>query len=436
MDEKTLMQAIGKLEKDELLKIISLMADVSGSAKRALVNYCRVNVKVKDGQSLEQQLWQHWKKAQPTVEMFNTCGGGSKSDEDDILEELSIMKDLLGKGESSWKVRKEIMDELLEEVASDNSGLTDVLVELAVRMCKTREEKIYLADFLADYGNPFYKNFASELYAENSKEDKKTETAEARPVSSSDYMELANKYKKQGNQELALKTVMEGLEKAEGRLFEIYGYLFTHFAMKKDEGALRDLYRKASGKEQDKDFITELMYGYYKEQGNYGKKKKMLYDLLACADSKKLVKWYHTCQKEFNPGDFASEESNVLKTIKDRNPAAYYDICIEKGNTAEVIKYLTGRRQFTDGNADAGHRISKQLAPIHPREIVDAYWREAYFYAEKGGPENCSYAVSVLREINEIMEKNSWTDEWNERYNDFIRDSISNPAMISELAKF
>ncbi len=97
---------------------------------------------------------------------------------------------------------------------------------------------------------------------------------------------------------------------------------------------------------------------------------------------------------------------------------------------------MTGRRQFTDGNADTGHRISKQLAPIHPREIVDAYWREAYFYAEKGGPENCSYAVSVLREINEIMEKNSWTDEWNERYNDFIRDSISNPAMISELAKF
>ena len=31
MDEKTLMQAIGKLEKEELLKIIGLMADVSES---------------------------------------------------------------------------------------------------------------------------------------------------------------------------------------------------------------------------------------------------------------------------------------------------------------------------------------------------------------------------------------------------------------------
>lgn len=436
MDEKTIMESIGKLEKEELLKIIGLMAEVSGSAKRALVNYCRVNVKAKDGQSLDEQLLQHWKKAQPTVEMFNTCGGGSKSDEDDILEELGIMKDLLGKGEISWKVRKEILDELLEEVASDNSGLTDVLVELAVKMCVTGEEKIYLADFLADYGNSFYKNFASELYTENSKEDRKAEPAVSGPVSSSDYMELVNKYKKQRNQELALKTAMEGLEKAEGRLFEIYGYLFTHFAMQKDERALNDLYRKASRREQDKDFITELMYGYFKEQGNYGKKKKMLYDLLACADSKKLVKWYHVCQKEFYPEDFAAEEGNVLKSIQDRNPAAYYDICIEKGNMSEVIKYLSGRRQFTKGNADAGHRISKQLAPIHPREIVDVYWKEAYFYAEIGGQEECRYAVSVLREINEIMEKNSWTEEWNERYNDFIRDSISNPVMISELARF
>ena len=57
-------------------------------------------------------------------------------------------------------------------------------------------------------------------------------------------------------------------------------------------------------------------------------------------------------------------------------------------------------------------------------------------YAEIGDEESCRHAVEVLREIHEIMEQNSWTDEWNERYNDFIRDSISNPLLIGELAKF
>ena len=44
--------------------------------------------------------------------------------------------------------------------------------------------------------------------------------------------------------------------------------------------------------------------------------------------------------------------------------------------------------------------------------------------------------MDVLREIQGIMERNHWTDEWNERYNDFIRESITNPMMISELARF
>lgn len=435
MDAKSLMEMVGKLDKGELLNLICFVVNVCEPAKKSAEDYCRMSGLTRETRDIGDELKRHWKNAQPTVEMFNTCGGGPKSDEDDVREELENMKELLGQGQISWDIRKAVLDELLEEVASDNSGLTDVLVELAMRMCVTREEKLYLADFLADYGNPFYKNYASGIYMENCREEKKEEAGEV-PVSSADYMALAGKYKNQGNDGMALQTVLDGLEKAEGRLFEIYSYLYTYYMKKKDEKALEDLYRKALRKEQDKDFLTELMYGHYKEQKNYAKKKEMLLDMLSCADSRKLGKWYGTCCREFTPEDLAAEEGNILQKIKERNPAAYFDICIEKGNTAEVLKYLSGRKQFTEGNADAGHRISKQLASAYPREIAETYWREAYFYAQLGEPEDCTHAVSILREIHEIMEKNSWTDEWNEKYNDFIRDSISNPVLIGELAKF
>lgn len=435
MEDKALMEMVKKLEKGELVQLIEFMIKLSDSARQALMDFCKKNSGAEKEQDAETQLKQRWRKAQPVIEMFNTCGGGPKSDEDDVRDELEMIKTLLGRHEIPWTVRKEILDEVLEEVASDNSGLTDVLVDVASRMCRTKEEKIYLADFLADYGNSFYKNYASEIYAENSRQDASEAVTEAL-VSSSDYIALANKYKKQGEQELALKIIQEGLDKAEGRLFEIYGFLFSYYAQRKDEKALEDLYQKAFQKEQDKDFLTELMYGYYKETGNYAKEKEMLSALISCADSKKLGKWYHICQKEFLAPDFAAEEKKILEIMKERNLPAYYDICIEKGNVSEVLSYLAGRQQFTERNADAGHRLSKQLVALYPKEIVEIYWNEADFYAQLGSQPDCSHAVDILREIHEIMEQNSWTDDWNERYNEFIRDSILNPTLIAELAKF
>lgn len=437
MDDKTLMEIAGNMDKEKLLKLISFMISLSESARQVLVDYCQKNVTAGNNkQDAEKQLRQHWNKAQPVIEMFNTCGGGPKSDEDDVRDELNMMKDLLGKSEISWTARREVLDEILEEVASDNSGLTDILVDVAANMCKAKEEKIYLADFLADYGNSFYKNYASAIYLENSEQNKDPEDEKEQLVCGSDYLALANKYKKQGKQELALKTIQEGLEKAEGRLYEIYDYLFRHYASGKDEKALEDLYKKASNKERDKDFITELMYGYYKEQENYAKKKEMLCDLVSCADDRKLGKWYYTCQKELSSEDFAVEEKSVLETIKKRNLSAYFDICMEKGNVTEVLECLAERRQFLKGGVDAGHHFSKQLASGYPQEIAELYWKEVDFYIQLGEQENYSHAVDVLREIHEIMEKNSWTDEWNERYNEFIRDSIGNPLLIAELGKF
>ena len=66
----------------------------------------------------------------------------------------------------SWLVRKEVLDELLEQIAEDNSGFTDYMVDLTVKLCYSKEERLYLADFLSMNGSSYYKEFASRIYRE------------------------------------------------------------------------------------------------------------------------------------------------------------------------------------------------------------------------------------------------------------------------------
>lgn len=47
------------------------------------------------------------------------------------------------------EIRESILDEMLQFVMSDNSGLGDALMDLILAaVCVTKEEKFYLADFL------------------------------------------------------------------------------------------------------------------------------------------------------------------------------------------------------------------------------------------------------------------------------------------------
>lgn len=57
------------------------------------------------------------------------------------------MEKLLKDNEVSWIVRKEILDQMLQFVASDNSGFTEYLMDIAVIMCTNKQENLYLADF-------------------------------------------------------------------------------------------------------------------------------------------------------------------------------------------------------------------------------------------------------------------------------------------------
>ena len=325
---------------------------------------------------------------------------------------------------------------MLDFVASDNSGFTDSLVDAAMEMCVAKEEKIYLADCLSDRGNFYYRGLAANIYLENGEDQKFLKNKKANLQYGSDYLELAEFYKKHGEQEKALQIVLEGLEKANGRLDEIYRYLFDYYRKKQDQAALEKLYKTSEKRRRDQDTITELMYQYYTEQGDYENQKRILIKLISVSDRGDLYKLYQKCKAVLKAEDFDKEEQNILDVIKKSNLSVYFDILMDKGETGEVMEYITQSKQYGGWGIDAGHYFSKRLSGKYPRKIIEMYWKEVSLYVGLGKEKNYQHAVTVLKEIHKIMKKNQWSEEWETRYNAFLNEHKRKKLLLKALDGF
>lgn len=424
MDMKTVNTLTDVFDKEQLKDLIYHMVSESGKAEQILLDYCqKKEEKQKSGNHnliIEKQFRKHWKKANSIIEEFDMYGGGPESDEEDAYDELKAMGKLLENNEISWEVRREVLDEMLCFVASDNSGFTDCLVDIALVLCRTKEEHLYLADFLNNKGNTYYRNLAADIYLKNGEDEKFIESKKANLTYGSDYLALAGYYKKHGDEDKALKIVLEGLNKCNGRLDEIYSYLFNYYKRKKDEAALEKLYKDSKKRKRDQDTMTELMHQYYTEKGDYPKQKETLLELISCPGRKSMKELYKKCKEELSAEDFQKEEGEILKAVKKNDLSAYFDILIEKDETGEVIDYLTSHPQRGVWCLDGNHYFSKRLAGKYPREIVELYWGEVSFYVGLGKESNYRHAAAILKEIRKIMKKNQWTEEWKSLYQEFL----------------
>lgn len=437
IDKKTIISLLGKFDKKQLQELIVYIVNADESAKELLLDYCQkkaadVNT---DNHTLiiESKMRQYWKKAAQIIEEFDMYGGGPEADEDVAYTTLEEMANLLEDNEVSWIVRKEILDEMLGFVSSDNSGFTDYLMDIAVIMCINRQESIYLADFLIENANSYYRGLAAKIYLENGEEQKFIESKKANLHYGSDYLELAAYYKKHNDMETALKIVLEGLDKADGRLDGIYEYLFRYYEKNGNEAALEKLYAQSAKRNRNQDTITELMHEYYQKKGYYEKQKGTLLKLLSCCDTRELYKLYQKCRQELSNEDFRKEDPAILDMIKKRNLSTYFDILMDKGEKKEVIAYITQHQQYRGWGLDEGHYFSKRLAGEYPREVVDMYWKEIAFYVSLGKGKNYARAVEVLKEIRTIMKRNKWTEEWDIKYSTFLEEHRRKKLLLKAL---
>lgn len=437
LDDKTLKKLIDKYDKKQLIDLVGYIVKSNEAGQQALLDYCQENSTADNHMLIvNKQIRQHWNKAAAIIQEFDMYGGGSHSDEEDAYNELEEVVELIENNSTSWEIRKSVLDEMIKFVASDNSGFTDYLVDVAVIMCTNKEENMYLAKYLEKYGNSYYKKMAARIFLNNGEDEKFLESKKANLIYGSDYLELAQYYESHGDKGKAVKIVQTGLNKADGRLDEIYAYLFQYYRENHDEVSLEKLYADAKKRKRDQDKIIELMHGYYKEQNNYEKQKETLLELLKYTRESNLLELYQDCKQELTEDDFSDNENEILKIIKKRDLTTYFDVIFDKGEGREVLEYLLHNKQYRSWGLDEGHYFSKRLVKEYPREIVEMYWKEIEFYVGLGKEKNYSYAVNILKEVREIMKDNKWTDEWDNRYHIFLEENRRKKLLLRQLEKF
>lgn len=100
------------------------------------------------------------------------------------------------------------------------------------------------------------------------------------------------------------------------------------------------------------------------------------------------------------------------------------------------MDYIRHPGQYGGWGIDKGHYFTKRLSAQYPKEIVELYWKETASYVNMGKEANYARAVSVLKEIRQIMRSNHWTDEWKARYQAFLEEHRRKKLLLKLLEGF
>lgn len=158
--------------------------------------------------------------------------------------------------------------------------------------------------------------------------------------------------------------------------------------------------------------MTRLMVEYYAD--NYEKKKPYLLKMPEVCRGKETKKWFDACRNGLSAEDLASESARLYELLKTKAPKDYLQLRIDEGSPDEVLKYLQDHYARPDGyySVDLGHVLSRQLAGLYPEEVCALYWRECEDLCALINKKYYPTAVSVLKEIKAICDKNHMEAEW------------------------
>lgn len=417
MDLTTVKKLLENVKRDELIKMIAKLTTYDEKSEEWLLEYCKEHCIDSDKNLVTQKQIQHyWEAAESIINEANQYGG--TYDEDEAYNALSMIADLAEKTKTAWGFRRPIVDEMMEQFYLGNSGFEDALADTCMVLCQGKEEKLYLADALGK-GGDYYARVAASIYLEYGEEDTFVAVKEKNLHWGSDYIELANYYKKKKQLDKAIGLVEEALKKADGRMDEVYEWLFKEYVRKKQDHKIIELYQKAVKKKWNIDTMTQLMYQYYKD--DYVQRRKYLLKMMEVCDSGKLRKWFNECKAVLTEGDFQEESENLYNIFKKRNLHDYLQLRIEEGHVQEAYDTLQGNPQGYYGyGIDTGHNLTRQLVDVYPLEICDRYWKECEMLCSQSNKKNYSYAVNILQEIQLILKKHGYKETWNKEYAAFL----------------
>lgn len=168
-------------------------------------------------------------------------------DQLEIDEVWNICRALIKRGrfeEEDWKLRKEILHEMVTHEYYDCYGCYDPIRELAEKLYITKEETLEFADLLNECG--LYARQAADLYRQYGRNDKYVQYLETHlNKSSKEYVELIQFYHDSGNETRACEIAEQGLKKCKDDLTDLFAFLLQDAITCEDEERYKKFYASA-----------------------------------------------------------------------------------------------------------------------------------------------------------------------------------------------
>ena len=381
MDLTTAKKLLKNTQKNELIKIIARLSTYDEAANEWLLDYCKEHCEEDNKLVVQKQMQHYWRVAEKIIDEANDYGGCSEEDEDEAYDALR------------------------------------------------KEEQLYLADLLSRSRSSYYKRIAATIHLNCGNEEAFLEIRSQNLEYGSDYIALADYYRNHGQQDKAVALVEQALSKADGRMDDVYRWLFDEYRKNGQEDKIQSLYQKALSQKWDADVMVELMLDFYSD--DYYRKKEYLLKMPELCDNRDTKKWFERCRSELSEEDFNIHRRHLYAILQKRNMHDYLQQKIDDGELQEVWDYLKSYPPRLNGfGVDEGHNLTKQLADAYPQEICEQYWKECEILCSQSNKKNYSKAVHILVEIKKICKKHKMTEEWKSRYYAFLEKHKRKPLLM------
>jgi len=385
----------------------------------------------------DELLMEYWEKAENIISEFNEYGGGPEDEEEEAYQWLNEISELIREGNISSDAKIGFLDEAFVEYDIGNSGFEDDLMHIFFEICETREEWEYLVEKLAKRPSDWRKDLIMRIQKNYLRDERAyLEMRMENLHYGMDYWDLVDFYVNKGDLQKALETAEQGILKGEGRLTELFQFLFEHFAEERDTPNVERIVHIALTRKSEEKNMLDRLFEYYKTQGNYEKAKETLQKAYKIMQYGNYYAEYKKMKEFMRATDWKQVEPKIFKDIQEKDICDYLRICLDKNMKETVLHTILKPPENQWIMKNDFDEFADKLEADFPEKIIEYYWQSAYRNIPGGNRNTYRIASGYLAKVKHIY-INLLKDEsrWKKRFSDLKAEFKNRPAFLDEVRK-
>jgi len=449
MHEFSLNDKIKSLEKEDLCELVDNLISKDSQIRMFILEWLNSRNNETKNDEIEplpdeetgindELLWEYWENAKDIISEFNQYGGGSEEQEDDVYGWLECITQLIETGNISSHAKNSFLDDAFVEYHKNNSGFEDSLMDLFFEICETEEEWKHLVSKLEKMSSRYEQNLIANIYKDCLQDEQSYLQKRFNMLEyGSDYWDLTQYYYSKGRYNEAVETAMDGISRGEGRLSDLYEFLFDYYAEQGNEAELEKLAGIALTKQSDAKMVLDRLFVYYKDI-NYTKAKDAMLLSYNCQKTKKHFEEYQRMQSFLSKNDWDLIENQIIEEAKKDNLRDYMRICLHKGLNIEVLKIINEppKNQWSGYIIRDFDEFALRLKDSFPHEIIEYNIRRAYSFIQNGNRGTYRSSTIYLKNARDIyVDMLNDPKSWEQRISKIRTEFKNRPAFIDEVNK-